>query len=133
MKKINYKIYRVHVDLYRPTFGKYHVYQNTYFPTTELRNRPSEGSYYVKAINEQNAKSLIRQKIGKFGSIDVIYDITEWVLNSTVGPFKIDLTNSGQRDYMYLKNVLKPETVIRYSDLSDIAKDFYGIKEENEE
>lgn len=133
MKKANYKIYRVHVDLYRPTFGKYHAYQNTYYPTTELRNRPGEGAYFVKAINEQNAKNLVRQKIGKFGSIDVIYDATKWILNSTVGPFKVDLTNQCQRDYMYLKDVLKPETVIKYSDLSDIANNFYRIKEENEE
>ena len=133
MKKENYKLYKVQVDLYRPTFGKYHAYQNIYYPTTELRNRPSEGTYFVKTINEQNAKSLVRQKIGKFGNIDVIHDATKWILNSTVGPFKVDLTNAHQRDYMYLKDVLKPETVIEYSELSDIARSFYKLKEENEE
>ena len=128
MKKENYRVYRIFVDLYRPTFGKYHVYQNTCYPTTELRNRPGEGAYFVKAINEQTAKSLVRQKIGKFGNIDVIYDATEWIINSTVGPFKVDLTNPSQCEYMYLKDKLEPNKVITFFECVEYAKREYNLK-----
>lgn len=130
MKKQEYKVYRVHVDLYRPTIGKYHVYQKNY-PINELSSRPAEGMYFVKTLSESDASKLVREKIGKFGSIDWVGDYTDTMISNTVGPFKVDLTNFGQRRDMYLKDVLKPETVIKYNELFDIVDTFYGLKEEN--
>ena len=128
MKKENYRVYRVQVDLYRPTFGKYHVYQNTCYPTTELRNRPSEGSYFVKTISKDDARRLVREKIGKFGSIDEIYDCTNMIISETVGSFKVDLTNPSQCRYMYLKDKLEPNKVITFFECVEYAKREYNLK-----